>query len=146
MFKTLATCKPSEFLVQTNRIRKSVERWLAATDIMNIRRRLPELEIVDKDAPAPEKAAVVKRNADAKREQVKKNLSAMLDAILDEHPAETLELLALCCFVEPENVDDYPMKEYISAITELINDEVVLDFFISLARLGNSGIFGTANK
>ena len=41
--KNLANCKPSEFLVQTNKIRKSVEKWLTVTDIMNIRRTQPEL-------------------------------------------------------------------------------------------------------
>ena len=42
--KNLANCKPSEFLVQTNRIRKSVENWLTVTDILNIRRNQPELK------------------------------------------------------------------------------------------------------
>ena len=142
--KTLANCKPSEFLVQTNKIRKSAEKWLTATDIMNIRRRLPVFETIDKNAPAPERAAVIARNADAKREQAKKNLSAMLDAILDDHPAETLELLALLCFVEPENVDDHPMKEYLSAFAELISDKDVLSFFTSLTSLGQIGILTSA--
>ena len=39
--KNLANCKPSEFLVQTNKIRKSVEKWLKITDIMNIRKVVP---------------------------------------------------------------------------------------------------------
>jgi hypothetical protein len=39
--KNLANCKPSEFLSQTNKIRKSVEKWLKLTDIINIRKRIP---------------------------------------------------------------------------------------------------------
>ena len=62
----------------------------------------------------------------------------MLEAMLEDHPDETLEVLGLCCFVEPENVDDYPISDYIQAFTRLINDETVIGFFISLARLGRS--------
>lgn len=36
--KNLANCTPSEFLKQTNKIKKSVEKWLKATDIMEIRK------------------------------------------------------------------------------------------------------------
>lgn len=126
--KNLANCTPTEFLRQTNRIRKSVERWLTATDIMNIRKRLPEL--------APELSEDEKKQAI--RAQMRKNISQMLDSIMEEHPDETLELLALICFVEPENVDDHPMNEYISAVNELINDEAVIGFFTSLVRLGQT--------
>lgn len=133
--KTLATCKPSEFLRQTNRIKKSVEKWLTDTDILNIRKRMPTLESVPKDATADEREAVFTRNKKAAEEQAKKNISAMLDAILETHPDETLEVLALCCFVEPENVDDHGMGDYLTAFNSLINDKAVIDFFTSLATL-----------
>lgn len=133
--KTLATCKPSEFLRQTNRIKKSVEKWLTDTDIMNIRKRLPALEVVPLEASVEERAEITGRNKKAKEDQAKKNISAMLDAILDEHPEETLEILALCCFVEPENVDDYSVGTYLEAFNSLINDKAVIDFFTSLASL-----------
>jgi hypothetical protein len=42
--KNLANCKPSEFLKQTNRIRKSVSKWLTDTDIANIRKRMPNIK------------------------------------------------------------------------------------------------------
>ena len=35
--KTLANCKPSEFLKQTNKIRKAAAEWLTATDILEIK-------------------------------------------------------------------------------------------------------------
>lgn len=133
--KTLATCKPSEFLRQTNRIKKSAEKWLTDTDIINIRKRMPVLEMVPQDGTDEERNAVFNRNKAKVQEQAKTNISAMLDAILDDHPDETLELLALCCFVEPENVDDYTVGEYLTAFNSLINDKAVLDFFTSLASL-----------
>ena len=128
--KNLANCKPSEFLSQTNKIRKSVEKWLTVTDIMNIRKNQPEF-----------KEGMTKEQRDeALRAQIKKNLSAMLDAVMEKHPEETLELLALLCFVEPDKVDDYPIGEYLKSVSELISDEAVLSFFISLTRLGQTGI------
>lgn len=138
--KTLATCKPSEFLRQTNRVKKSVEKWLTDTDILNIRKRMPVLEIIPQDASQEQRQEIFDRNKRTATEQAKKNISAMLDAILDEHPEETLEVLALCCFVEPENVDDYTVGEYLSAFNSLLNDKAVIDFFTSLASLGQMNI------
>lgn len=123
--KNLANCKPSEFLVQTNKIRKSAANWLTMTDIMNIRKVQPLLR--DDMTKEERKKAL--------EDQAKKNLSNMLDSILESHPKETLDLLALCCFVDPENVDDYPVSEYLLSFTELMNDEAVLGFFTSLMRL-----------
>jgi hypothetical protein len=134
--KNLANCKPSEFLVQTNKIRKSVERWLTATDIQEIRKRVPKY---DDKMSADERIKV-------RNEQMRANLSAIFDAILEEHPAETLELMALMCFIEPEKADDYPMSAYLQSIGELIADESVLSFFTSLASLGNNGILTLAEK
>lgn len=133
--KTLATCKPTEFVRQTNRIKKSVEKWLTDTDILNIRKRLPALELIPKDAPEEERTAIFNRNKKVAEAQARKNVSAMLDAILEDHPDETLELLALCCFVEPESVDDHTVSEYLTAFNSLINDQAVLSFFTSLASL-----------
>lgn len=123
--KNLANCKPSEFLRQTNKIRKSVSKWLTDTDIMNIRKRMPQL---------PE-GATKEEIGEARREQAKENLNACLDAVLEEHPDETLELLALLCFVEPSHVDDYEVTDYLVSFNDLINNKAVLDFFLSLMRL-----------
>lgn len=123
--KNLANCKPTEFAAQTVRIRKSVKKWLNDTDIMNIRKRLPNIpDSADENAK--------KEAMDA---QVRENLSAIFDAVMEDHPMETLEVLALICFVEPEHVDDYPMEDYLAAFNELINNQTVIDFFMSLLRL-----------
>lgn len=129
--KTLASCKPTEFLKQTNRVRKSVEKWLTATDILNLRKQPPKIA---EDATPDECEKAV-------AEQMRKTMSAMLDSIMDKHPDETLELLALLCFVEPESVDDYPISEYLLAFSSLIADESVLGFFTSLVRLAQTNIF-----
>jgi hypothetical protein len=124
--KNLANCKPSEFLAQTCKIKKSAERWLKATDIIGIRKIKP---IYPKDATDEEKRAILET-------QAKANLSRMLDAILEEHPEETLELLALACFIEPEDADNHPVNEYLRAVSEMLSDKDVIGFFTSLTQLG----------
>ena len=133
--KTLANCKPSEFLRQTNAIRKSVASWMTATDIMNIRKRIPEKKFPTASMTVEERSELERQNREAMQEQMKLNLSAMLDAALDEHAEETLELLALCCFIDPKDVDNYPVRDYLQAFYELLNDESVVGFFSSLIRL-----------
>lgn len=123
--KTLATCSPVEFLVQTNKIRRSVESWLTLTKVMEIRKRLPEL-------PQGAKPEDVKK---ARQEQAKKNFSAILDSVLEEHPQETAELLGMLCFIEPEDLENHSMFEIINAVNELIPSPEVLNFFTSLTQL-----------
>ena len=125
--KNLANCKPSEFLRQTNRIRKSVDKWLTLTDIKNIRKSMPELpDGISKE----EKSKLM-------FEQGKKNLNKMLDNILEVHPDETLELLSLLCFVEPEDVDNHTVVEYLDSFNEIIGSKEVISFFGSLMQLAN---------
>ena len=130
--KNLANCKPSEFLAQSNKIRKAVLEWLTLTDILNIRQQKPKFEI---DMTAEERERLT-------AEQVQKNLNEMLDQILEEHAEETLNVLALMCFVDPKDVDEHPMDEYIEAFNELISNQTVINFFVSLARLGQTNTSG----
>lgn len=135
--KNLANCKPSEFLKQTNRIRKSVEKWLTVTDVMSIRKRMPEgMPEVQAGMSQDEVDAIREKQRQMMAEQSQRNLKDMLDSMLDNHPDETLEVLALCCFVEPENVDDHTVSEYLLSINELLADEAVRDFFTFLMQLG----------
>lgn len=124
--KNLANCKPSEFLRQTNRIRHYVQKWMDITDIPNIRKRLPHI---------PEGATDDDKKK-LKKEQSMKNLGAMLDAALEEHPEETMGVLALACFIPVEEADDHPVDEYLEALSELIESEGAIRFFTSLVNLG----------
>lgn len=137
--KNLANCTPKEFLVQTNRLRKSAEKWLKATDIMNIRKNIPKLNIPPEATPE-ETTKIMEKHREDLSKAAKKNFSEILDQILESHPDETLELLALVCFVEPKDVNNYKMTEYLLDITEVLEDEAVLSFFTSLTRLGQTGI------
>lgn len=134
--KTLANCTPREFLKQTNRIRKVAEKWLTNTKILEIRKRMPELAEPKKPSSKEELADNVEQRKAAFAEQARKNIFDMLDAMLDQYADETLELMALVCFIEPEEIDNYTMSEMFTAISEVMDDEGVVNFFGSLVRLG----------
>lgn len=138
--KTLATCNPFEFLAQTNRIKESVEKWLTVTDVLNIRKRTAALEMVPKDGTPEERQAVFERNKQASTEQALKNLSAMWTAISVDHPKETVEVMALCCFIEPEEIVNYQTRDLMIAFNSLISDKAVIDFFTSFISLAQMGI------
>lgn len=123
MAKNLANCTLREFMVQTRLIKHHVEKWLTDTDIMNIRKNVPE---IPDDVDDEERKRIL-------TEQGMKNASAMFDAIFDEHPDDTIILVALLCFVPISEVDEHPMTYYMESITEMLNDKTVWDFFISLA-------------
>lgn len=132
--KTLANCSEVEFLRQTNRIRKSVEKWLTITEIKKIRSNVPEYEEIPENASAEEAERIIEKNKAKTREQGLKNLDLILDAALEEHPEETAEVIKLCCFVDPKT-ESKSMIYYMKAFTEMLQDEAVIDFFQLLAQL-----------
>lgn len=134
--KNLANCKPSEFLAQTYRIKKTVENWLTSSDLVSLRKRFPTLDKIDDTMTDEEKKKVRERNLVKMQEQGLKNTMEMLDSLMGEHAEDTLAVLALCCFVEPEHVDDHPIEFYLESLDELISNRAVVSFFTSLASLG----------
>lgn len=124
--KSLANCKPTEFARQTNKIRHYVEKWVKLTQVGEIRKHLPEI---------PEGATEEEKNALIK-EQNFKNFSEMLDKALEEHPEETIGVLAMCCFIPPEKADEQPIDLYFEVLSDLIESKAVTRFFISLVKLG----------
>lgn len=138
--KNLANCKPSEFLKQSLRIKRNVEKWLTSDDIKEIRSRLPKKEIITNTMTIEQKGEVMLRNEKAKQDQIMQNFMDILDVMLDKKFDETLSVIALSCFVEPENVDDYEISEYLGSIADMLEDKNVIRFFTSVARLGQTNI------
>lgn len=131
--KNLANCNVREFLTQTNKIRKSVANWLSLTQVLEIRKNRP---VFTEDVSEEERKK-------AMTEQAKKNVSDMLDSILDKYPDETAEMLGLMCFIEPKDLNKHKMTELFSSFNEMINCEEVISFFISLVSLAKKAGFGT---
>lgn len=127
--KTIANLTGVEFLRAINRTRHAVEKLLAVTGVLKIRKNVPTFT---GNETAEEKAEM-------ERAQVKKNLNDMLDSLLETHPEETYEcILALC--VREEGDPEPDGIELIMAAFSLIGDKRVLDF---LVQLGKSGLFAT---
>lgn len=133
--KNLANCTPVEFLRQTNRIRKSVETWIKDTGILDVRKNKPQLIEITDSMSDEEREKAKETNAKRIREQAKKNLSDMLDKALEENAEKTVEVMALMCFIEPENANSVKPTEYLKNVSEILADKDVIDFFTSLMRL-----------
>lgn len=134
--KNLANCKPSEFLKQTNKIKKNVEKWIKDTDLMEIWNRKAIIDPISDEMSEDEKENTEKNNKEIIKREALKKASELFDLILDKNADETLNLLALLCFVEPDEADNYAVKDYLKAVKEMITDEDVIGFFTSLAQLG----------
>jgi len=138
--KNLANCTPREFFAQSVKIKRSVEEWLDVTNLMDLRKTKPANLIKLDGLSGDEKAKAIEENKRLWKEQTKKNLSTLFDKMLDENAEKTIEVMALCCFVDPADVDNHTMSEFLKSIGELISDEGVLSFFISLVQLGQTDI------
>ena len=132
--KNLANCTPKEFLQQTYKIKKLAEKWVKEIDLLNIRKNVPILEDT-KGLSGDELKEVQKRNRKAVNDKMLENLMNVLDKMMDEHMDDTIAMMALVCFVDPEDAENHSMSEYLGAIGELIADPGVLSFFTSLAQL-----------
>ena len=61
--KTLANCKPSEFVAQTYKIKKAVWNWLDITKVLEIRKTAPEgLVKISEDMTMEQKGEALTKN------------------------------------------------------------------------------------
>lgn len=144
--KNLINCTPTEFITQTNKIRKSVQKWLKLTDIINIRQRMPKLIPMRNDMSDEEKAEAILKNKEAMNAQAQENLNLMFDKMLEEYPEQTLEVIGIINFIEKEDLDKYKMIDLITNTTEMLNDEAVIGFFGLLMRLASKNTSNAAVK
>lgn len=132
--KNLANCTPKEFLKQTYRIKSAVEKWLKDIDLSSIRANVPKLTPVT-GLEGEELEKVKAENRKIMSKQIMENGMKILDNVMDKYADETVEILALCCFVEPSEAESHTMSEYLESIGDLLSDKGVLSFFTSLAQL-----------
>ena len=122
--KHLGNCTPREFMTQTVKMRRDVEKWLADTGMSEIRKRVPEG--YEKMKPA-ERAEAINRQAN-------ENMGDMLWAAMEKDPEGTLHVLGLCTFSDA-GADDAPaMSEYLGAVLEMMSNEAVRNFFMLCLR------------
>lgn len=137
--KNLANCSPSEFIAQTVKIKRVASKWLkeiAWAEI--IKQNKKEYEVAESDATAKERAEFIKKNAEIQKENRMDKFSKLFDNAFEKYPEDTLAVLALSCFVEPENVDDHPMSDYFDCLTEMMCNKAVTNFFTCLVTLSKA--------
>ena len=127
--RTIANLNGVEFLRAINRTRHAVEKLMKVADVLEIWKKNPTF----KGDETPSEMHEMQRN------QIKKNLSDILDSLLEKHPEETYEcIMALC--VRDEGEPEPDGIELVMAAFNLISDKRVLDF---LLQLGKSGLIVT---
>lgn len=133
--KNLTNCTPGEFIKQSVRVKKIASKWLKDIDLVNIRSRQPEYITIPITATAEERKEILLKNAQLQKEQAIKNLSELFDMAFEKYPDETLSVLALLCFVEPENVNDHSIVEYLDSVMDVFETPAILRFFGLLASM-----------
>ena len=123
--KTIATLKGTEFLKAVNNARHAVEKLLKTTDAVRIWKAMPAFDGNETEDEKHEKT----------KAQVKRNLSNLLDALLETHADETCECIMALCVVEdgapePDGID------LLMAAVDIISDDRVLSFFSKLVKSG----------
>lgn len=133
--KNLANCKPTEFFAQAYKAKKAAEKWTKNMGVFEIRNRKPDLVTITQEMTPEEKKEAFEENRRRIQKAGFENTMELLDKGLGEHAKETLELLALCFFINPEEIDNYEVKDFLQGITELITTPEVVSFFTSVAQL-----------
>lgn len=121
--KTIAALKGADFLRACNRVRYAAQEMLKETKVLDIRKRMPKL--TDSMTEEQRKAAMKK--------QSKKNISDMLDRLLEEKPEETYKFLQ--AVIVNENGEELDGIDLMCAAMELVSDPKVIDFLSRLTRL-----------
>ena len=128
--KTIANMQGAEFLRQCNKIRHAAADLMQDTQVLEIRKRMPAF--TGKENPELRKVMIGK--------QSKKNISDMLDALLDTHAEETYNVLKLMCVLEPG--EEPTGLDMAMAGLEIVTSPKVMDFLSSLARLAQTDTVG----
>lgn len=128
--KTIANMQGAEFLRQCNKIRHAAADLMQDTQILEIRKRMPAF--TGKENPELRKVMIEK--------QSKKNISDMLDALLDTHAEETYNVLKLMCVTE-EGEEPTGLDMAMAGL-EIVTSPKVMDFLSSLARLAQTDTVG----
>ena len=133
--KNLANCRPTEFFKQAYKTKKAAEKWMKDINIIEVRNRIPELKKITKDMPREEAAEAFRENQKRMKKAAFENTMEILDKALGDHAEETLTILAHCFFIEPAEIDNYEVKDFLQGISEILSTPEVISFFTSVAQL-----------
>lgn len=123
--KTIATCNATEFMAQCYKIAGKARALFVKAGVGDIRKRVPEYK--EEDTPEERKEKMQK--------QGKENIWAIFDELFGKYPKETTELFGLMCFIEEKDIEKYNGMELISCCLDMLGDENVASFLVSLSKI-----------
>lgn len=129
--KTISDLNGVDFLRQCNKIRHEVSGILKSTKVLDIRKKVPVYEDSDTKEIRQKKL----------EDQQRKNLDEILDVILDEKAEETIKLFELL-IIKEDGDKEIPGIELAMTGFQILSDKRVVDFLLSLMRLGDQAIAG----
>ena len=123
--RTIANLSGVEFLRAINRTRHSVGELMTVTDLMRIWKKMPTFT----GNETPEERHKMARK------QLFKNLSEILDELLDTHAEETYKCIMAMCILDEGEPEPDGIALGMAAFS-LIGDKRVLDFLLQLGKSG----------
>lgn len=122
--KTIADLTGGEFLRRCNMIRREASDLMKKSGVLKLRENMPEF--TGKETPEEQQEML--------KYQSRKNISDMLDVLLDTYADETSQLLELMCI--PDETDG-PLTglDLAMAGLDIVMTPKVLDFLSRLAHL-----------
>lgn len=135
--KTIASLNGVEFLKAVNRSRHAAEKFIKTTGVVGIWKKMPAHipEKPTEDMDDETKERIEQQRIAAVKAQMKRNLSEILDTVLDTHAEETMKFIMALCVVE-DGAPEPDGIELMMAALDIISDDRVLDFFGKLMKSG----------
>ncbi len=130
--KTLMDCTNTEFLVQANKIKGDVEKFLKTTKISEIRRQ--RIELTGNETEEEKKAA--------EKQHVEKVWDEIFKATFVENTEMTMDIIAKMCFTTHAEIEKLSPTEITNLAILLLGNQRINDFFSALSVWG---LFGSVN-
>ena len=130
--KTLMDCTNTEFLVQANKIKGDVEKFLRATNITEIRRQ--RIVLSGNETEEEKKAA--------EKQHIEKVWDDIFKATVIENTEMTMDIISKMCFTTVEDLEKLSPTEITNLAILLLGNQRINDFFSALSVWG---LFGSVN-
>lgn len=121
--KTLANCKLSEFTKQAMQVRYIANEYYTAIDFPSIIEKYKDRDTKDKTV-------------------FREILNDVLNKALIEHPEQYVKVIAAEAFISEEEAELLDPTEALAIFLECAMSQRVLDFFISVERMAQTGTDG----
>lgn len=125
--KTIANCPVEEFLPQAYKIVAEFKRLSEDKKIKAIRAKAPKFSGTE----------TLEEQEKIKQEQGAKNLEEILRVIMVEEPKKMARLLALICFVDEKEMQEYSGIDLMLPVFDVLANPQIINFFTRLMGLIN---------